>query len=96
LASRASRVDEPYARDFNQVKGVWGTVSTVRRADQTEIARFWFEGPGDWNTIARTVSASRRLDARDGTRLLALMNIAMADSDIAGWKIRYICRRATL
>ena len=45
---------------------------------------------------AGDVAASRRLDARDGTRLLALMNMAMADSDIAGWKIRYVYRRATL
>jgi hypothetical protein len=79
-----------YARDFNESKGVGGKVSTVRTADQTEIARFWFEGPGNWNTIARTVSASRRLDARDSARLLALMNMAMADSFIAGFKIRYV------
>ena len=79
-----------YARDFNEVKGLGGKVSTVRTADQTEIARFWFEGPGNWNTIARTVSASRRLDAHDSARLLALMNLAMADSYIAGWKIRYV------
>jgi len=31
-----------YARDFNEVKNVGGKVSTVRTADQTEIARFWF------------------------------------------------------
>jgi len=79
-----------YARDFNEVKGVGGKVSTVRTADQTEIARFWFEGPGNWNTIARAVSVSRSLDARDSARLLALMNMAMADAYIAGFKIRYV------
>src|SRR5580765_4980454 len=36
-----------YARDFNEVKAVGGKVSTVRTPDQTEIARFWFEGPGN-------------------------------------------------
>ena len=79
-----------YARDFNEVKSVGGKVSTVRTADQTDIARFWFEGPGAWNTIARTVATSRGLDARDSARLLALMNMAMADAYIAGWKIRYV------
>ncbi len=79
-----------YARDFNEVKNVGGKVSTVRTADQTEIARFWFEGPGAWNTIARTVAVSRSLDARDSARLLALMNMAMADAYIAGFKIRYV------
>jgi hypothetical protein len=79
-----------YARDFNEVKSIGGKVSSVRTAEQTEIARFWFEGPGNWNTIARTVAATRKLDARDSARLLALMNLAMADAYIAGFKIRYV------
>jgi hypothetical protein len=79
-----------YARDFDEVKGVGGKISSVRTAEQTTIARFWFEGPGAWNTIARTVATSRGLDARDSARLLALMNLAMADAYIAGWRIRYV------
>ena len=79
-----------YARDYNEVKNVGGKVSTVRTVDQTDIARFWFEGPGAWNTIARTVATSRGLDARDSARVLALMNMAMADAYIAGFKIRYV------
>ena len=79
-----------YARDYNEVKNVGGKVSTTRTDDQTQIARFWFEGPGNWNTIARTVATTRRLDARDSARVLALMNIAMADAYIAGFKIRYV------
>jgi PAP2 superfamily/Vanadium chloroperoxidase N-terminal domain len=79
-----------YARDYNEVKNIGGKVSTARTDDQTQIARFWFEGPGTWNTIARTVATTRRLDARDSARVLALMNMAMADGYIAGWKIRYV------
>ena len=79
-----------YARDYNEVKNIGGKVSTTRTDDQTQIARFWFEGPGNWNTIARTVATTRRLDARDSARVLALMNIAMADAYIAGFKIRYV------
>ena len=79
-----------YARDYNEVKNIGGKVSTTRTDDQTQIARFWFEGPGAWNTIARTVATTRRLDARDSARVLALMNIAMADAYIAGFKIRYV------
>jgi hypothetical protein len=81
---------ETYARDYNEVKSVGGKVSAVRTDDQTRIARFWFEGPGAWNTIARTVVTARGLDARDGARALALMNMAMADAFIAGFKIRYV------
>ena len=79
-----------YARDFNEIKSMGGKVSAVRTADQTDIARFWFEGPGSWNTIARTVTATRKLDSLDSARLLALMNLAMADAFIAGFKIRYV------
>src|SRR6267378_5494385 len=79
-----------YARDYNEVKSIGGKVSTVRTDEQTQIARFWFEGPGAWNTIARTVATTRRLDATDSARVLALMNIAMADAYIAGFKIRYV------
>ncbi len=79
-----------YARDYNEVKSVGGKVSTARTDDQTQIARFWFEGPGVWNTIARTVATTRGLDARDSARALALMNLAMADAYIAGFKIRYV------
>jgi len=79
-----------YARDYNEVKGIGGKVSTVRTDEQTQIARFWFEGPGAWNTIARTVATTRGLDTRDSARVLALMNMAMADAYIAGWKIRYV------
>ena len=81
---------QTYARDYNEVKNVGGKVSTIRTDDQTQIARFWFEGPGNWNTIARTVATTRRLDAADSARVLALMNIAMADAYIAGFKIRYV------
>src|SRR2546430_2230087 len=79
-----------YARDFNETKGVGGKVSTVRTADQTEIARFWFEGPGAWNTIARTVAVSRSLDARGSGRLPALLNLALADAYIARFRVRYV------
>jgi hypothetical protein len=81
---------EAYARDYNELKNVGGKVSTMRTDDQTQIARFWFEGPGAWNTITRTVATMRKLDARDSARALALMNLAMADAFIAGFKIRYV------
>ena len=79
-----------YARDYNEVKNIGGKISAARTPEQSEIARFWFEGPGAWNTIARTVAVARSLDARDSARLLALMNLAMADAYIAGFKIRYV------
>jgi hypothetical protein len=90
LAGPPALTSPTYARDYNEVKSLGGKTSTARTAEQTEIARFWFQGPGTWNTIARTVAESRSLDARDSARLLALMNLAMADAYIAGFKIRYV------
>lgn len=81
---------ETYARDYNEVKSLGGTVSSARTPEQTQIARAWFEGPPAWNRIARVVSQARGLDAWDSARVLALMNLAMADAYIAGFKIRYV------
>lgn len=79
-----------YARDFNEVKSVGGQVSTVRTAEQAEIARFWFEGPAGWYRLARAASESRRLDTWEAARALAAVSLAMADAYIAGFKIRYV------
>jgi hypothetical protein len=81
---------EAYARDYNEIKSVGGQVSQARTAEQTEIARFWFQGPASWYLIARTVAGQRGLDAWDSARLLGLMSMAMADAYIAGFKIRYV------
>ena len=79
-----------YARDLNEVKSLGGQVSTALTAEQTEIARFWFEGPPAWYRIARAASEARNLDLWDSARVLAATSLAMADSYIAGFKIRYV------
>jgi hypothetical protein len=81
---------EAYAKDYNEIKSLGGQTSTARTADQTEVARFWFEGPPGWYRIARTVAETRALDAWDSARLLGLTSLAMADGYIAGFKIRYV------
>jgi hypothetical protein len=81
---------EAYARDYNEVKNVGGQVSTTRTPEQTEIARFWFQGPPAWYHVARAVSQARGLDAWDSARALALVSFSMADAYIAGFKIRYV------
>jgi hypothetical protein len=81
---------EAYAKDYNEIKSLGGQVSTARTADQTEVARFWFEGAPAWYRIARTVAETRALDAWDSARLLGLTSLAMADGFIAGFKVRYV------
>ena len=79
-----------YARDFNEVKAVGGQVSSLRTAEQTAIARFWFEGPPSWYRLTRAVAEERRMDPWDSARALGVVSLAMADGYIAGFKIRYV------
>lgn len=81
---------EAYARDYDEVKRLGGQVSMERTPEQTEIARFWFQGAPAWHRIARVVAEARDLDPTDSARLLSLMSLAMADGYIAGFKIRYV------
>jgi hypothetical protein len=81
---------EAYAQDFAEVKRLGGKTSTARTAEQTEIARFWYESSAaGWNRIARGVAAAKGLDPWQEARLLALLNLAMADGYIAGFHTRY-------
>jgi hypothetical protein len=68
-----------YAEDFDKVRRVGGKTSTERTAEQSEIARYWYEGsPDGWSRIARVVAAERRLDRWDNARLLALVHPSLA------------------
>jgi hypothetical protein len=79
-----------YARDYEEVKRVGGKKSTTRTAEQSEIARYWYEGsPQGWSRIARVVADQRGLDRWDNARLLALVNAVIADGYIAGADTRY-------
>ncbi len=80
-----------YARDFNEVRALGGTTSTLRTAEQTEIARFWVgSAPTQWNNIANTVSRSKaHRDLWTDGRLFALMNMAMTDGYIASFDTKY-------
>ena len=79
-----------YAADYNEVKAIGDLNSVTRTAEQSEIARFWYEGsPNGWNRIARVVVAQRGLDLWQSARLFGLLNFAMADGFIAGFDAKY-------
>jgi hypothetical protein len=79
-----------YAADYNEVKSIGAEFSASRTEEQSEIARFWYEGSQvGWNRIARTVATDRGLDLWQQARLLGLVNFAIADGFIAGWDIRF-------
>jgi membrane-associated phospholipid phosphatase len=76
--------------DIEEVKAIGGSKSVTRTAEQSEIARFWYESsPRGWNRIAREVAAARQFDVWENARLFALVNLAMADGYIAGFESKY-------
>lgn len=84
-----------YAADYNLVKDLGSQSSLTRSADQTEIAYFWAAGagtvtqPGMWNQIATDVSGAFNYTLEENARLLAALNVSLADAGIASWKAAY-------
>ena len=79
-----------YARDYNEMKAIGEKNSLTRTAEQTSIARFWYEASAlTWSRIGRIVAQSRGLGTWETARLLALLNIAVADGYIGGFETKY-------
>jgi membrane-associated phospholipid phosphatase len=77
-------------QDIEEVRAYGGSESSQRSAEQSEIARYWYENsPQGWNRIAREVAAGRNLDEWASARLFALLNFALADGYIAGFAAKY-------
>jgi hypothetical protein len=76
-----------YARAFIEVKETGSKAADAKRTpDQTHYAAWWYEFSDiGWNRIARTVARDRSQDLWQRARTFALLNVAMADSYIAGW-----------
>jgi hypothetical protein len=79
-----------FARDFNEVKRLGGRASPDRTSEQTAVAIHWAgsEVP-PLNAVARAAAAAKGLALADSARLFALLNMAMADSLVAGFEAKY-------
>lgn len=79
-----------FARDFNEIKAVGIQKDSTRTDDQTAIALYWYENASAiWSRFARVVATDRHLDSWETARLLALVNLAMTDGVIAGFREKY-------
>jgi len=78
-----------YTDDFNAVKALGRITGSTRTADQTALAPFW-EGNASvhWNQAANQMARARQLSVSDTNRLLAVLNIAMADSAFTIWRAK--------
>ncbi len=88
---------EAYAEVF-RLGGDGITTPTERTEDETDIGTYWaYDGtptlcapPRLYNQITMKIAADRGLtDNVDLTRLLALVNVAMADAGIASWDSKF-------
>jgi hypothetical protein len=84
LTSRA------YTRDFDEVKSLGALHSTTRTADETDAAIFWQENAYSlYNRVFRALAADHHLSLADTARMLAMTNLAGADSAIGCWHEKY-------
>lgn len=86
---------DSYALDWLEVYAYGRDTSTLRSAEQTEIARFWANGagtatpPGHWIVITQDIALLEGWDLSQSSRNFALVSIASADAAIAAWDAKY-------
>ena len=79
-----------YARDVNEVKAFGEKNSSVRTAEQSSLAKFWYElSDIGWNRIARNMAGDQNTGLYTTARMFALLNMAIADTYTAGWDAKY-------
>ena len=80
-----------YATDYNETMTAGRVDSAVRTSDQTLFSRFWNASTASyyWNTIAVGLAEQQHLSLSRTARMLALINLAMADAAIGCWEAKY-------
>jgi len=80
-----------YAADFDETRTMGALTSASRTPDQTLAAQFWNVSTASsyWNRIAVELAAQRHTTMSENARLLALLDVAMADAAIACWEAKY-------
>jgi PAP2 superfamily len=78
-----------YTDDFNAVKVLGRDTGSARTVDQTALAPFW-DGNASihWNQAANQMARANHLSMSDSNRLLAVLNIAMADTMSTTWSAK--------
>ena len=81
-----------YTKHYNEVKNKGALTGSTRTPEQTDIAYFWTANFGaQWQEVARKLLDRRGADVGTRARLLALLNVAIADAVITAWdsKLHY-------
>jgi len=82
---------EQYLADFNEVKAMGSVTSMLRTADQTDACNFWASTGATvlWDRAAIDLSTAQGYELSDNARLLATLNLAIADAIISCWDAKY-------
>jgi hypothetical protein len=90
-AGPPAMTSDQYTADFNETKTMGSATSTGRTADQTLFAKFWQAGnpPDYWDPVAISLAARHHMSMPRTARLLALVNLGMADAIIGCWDGKY-------
>lgn len=78
-----------YVDDYNAVQALGRGTESTRTIEQSALAFFW-EGNASvhWNQAANQIARANHLSMSKSNRLLALLNIAMADTAITIWSAK--------
>jgi PAP2 superfamily len=81
---------EQWARDYNEIKALGASRSTVRTPEQTEIARFWATALPDVHLgLARSVATAAGREVTRNARLYAAVTAAMNETETAVFEAKY-------
>lgn len=78
-----------YGDDFDAVKALGRRTGSTRTDDQTALAPFW-EGNASvhWNQAANQIARGNHLSMSKSSRVLAVLNVAMADTAFTIWSAK--------
>jgi hypothetical protein len=79
-----------YAQDLAEVQALGSATSATRTPEQTQTAIFWQDDTpaAMWNRVADQLAQANDLPLAQNARLLAQLNIALADATIAIWNAK--------
>jgi hypothetical protein len=79
-----------WARDYNEIKAVGASTSTVRTSDQNDIARFWATSlPDVFIGVVRSVANAGGREITRNARLYAAVAAAINEDEIAVQEAKY-------
>jgi hypothetical protein len=82
---------DQYTADFNETKSMGSSTNSGRTNDQTLLANFWQAGnpPDYWDQVVTALASQHHYSMVRSARLLALVDVAMADAMIGCWDSKY-------